>query len=60
MVVAQTISHYGLWFSLGLVALVVFFQIRAQRHIMRNAGQSGPGQADATGGAEATGADAGA
>ena len=60
VVVAQTISHYGLWFSLGLVALVVFFQIRAQRHIMRNARQSGPGQPDTTRGPEATGADAGA
>jgi membrane-associated protein len=60
VVVAQTISHYGLWFSLGLVALVIFFQVRAQRHIMRNARQAGPGQADTTRGAEATGADAGA
>ncbi len=60
VVVAQTISHYGLWFSLGLVALVVFFQVRAQRHIMRNARQAGPGQGDTTRGPEATGADAGA
>ena len=60
VVVAETISHYGLWFSLGLVALVVFFQVRAQRQISRNARQPGPGQADTTRGAEATGADAGA
>ena len=60
VVVAETISHYGLWFSLGLVALVVFFQVRAQRQISRNASQSGPGQADTTRGAEATGADVGA
>ena len=40
--------------------LVVFFQIRAQRQIMRNARQSDPGQPDTTGGPEATGADAGA
>ena len=66
VVVAETISHYGLWFSLGLVALVVFFQVRAQRQISRNARQSGPGQPDATRGTDttrgagATGADAGA
>jgi membrane-associated protein len=60
VVVAETISHYGLWFSLGLVALVVFFQVRAQRQISRNARQSGPGQPDTTRGTEATGADAGA
>ena len=33
VVVAQTISHYGLWFSIGLVVLVVFFQVRAQRRM---------------------------
>ncbi|HEY2579528.1 MAG TPA: VTT domain-containing protein [Streptosporangiaceae bacterium] len=29
--VAQTISHYGLWFSLAIVVLIVFFQIRRAR-----------------------------
>jgi membrane protein DedA with SNARE-associated domain len=33
VVVAQTISHYGLWFSIGLVVLIVFFQVRAQRRM---------------------------
>jgi membrane protein DedA with SNARE-associated domain len=33
--VAQTISHYGLWISLTLVAVIIFFQIRSQRHMMR-------------------------
>ena len=33
--VAQTISHYGLWISLALVAVIIFFQIRSQRHMMR-------------------------
>ena len=37
VVVAQAISHYGLWVSLALVALVVFFQVRSQRHMMRTA-----------------------
>jgi membrane-associated protein len=45
VVVAQTISHYGLWVSLGLVALVLFFQIRAQRHMMRIARQADPASA---------------
>jgi hypothetical protein len=30
-VVAQTISHYGLWVSLGIIALVVVAQIRSVR-----------------------------
>ena len=40
VVVAQTISHYGLWISLGLVVVIVFFQVRSQRHLMRTAGQA--------------------
>jgi membrane-associated protein len=31
VVVAQTISHYGLWVSLGIIALVVVAQIRSVR-----------------------------
>jgi hypothetical protein len=34
-VVAQTISHYGLWISIGLVVVIVFFQVRSQRRMMR-------------------------
>ena len=29
--VAQTVSHYGLWFSLAIIILIVFFQIRNAR-----------------------------
>jgi membrane-associated protein len=36
VVVAQAISHYGLWVSIGLVVLIVFFQIRSQRQMMRD------------------------
>jgi membrane protein DedA with SNARE-associated domain len=36
VVVAQGISHYGLWVSIGLVVLIVFFQIRSQRQMMRD------------------------
>ena len=35
VVVAQKISHYGLWISLVLIAVVIFFQVRSQRHMMR-------------------------
>jgi membrane-associated protein len=31
VVVAQTISHYGLWISLGIVALIVVAQVRRAR-----------------------------
>ena len=37
VVVAQSISHYGLWISLGLVAVIIVFQVRSQRHLMRTA-----------------------
>ena len=40
VVVAQTISHYGLWISIALIVVIVFFQIRSQRHMMRAAGQA--------------------
>jgi membrane protein DedA with SNARE-associated domain len=40
VVVAQTISHYGLWISIGLVVVIVFFQVRSQRHMLRVAGQA--------------------
>jgi len=58
-VVAQTISHYGLWISIALVVVIVFFQVRSQRHMMRAAGQA---RSAATGGqvsaaAQASGGD---
>jgi membrane-associated protein len=37
VVVAQTISHYGLWISIGLIVVIVFFQVRSQRHMLRAA-----------------------
>jgi len=40
VVVAQSISHYGLWISLGLVVVIVFFQVRSQRHMMSMAAQA--------------------
>jgi membrane-associated protein len=55
VVVAQTISHYGLWISLGLVVVIVFFQVRSQRHMMRVAGQA---RLAATGGQVGTAAQA--
>jgi len=36
VVVAQAISHYGLWVSIGLVVVIVFFQVRSQRRMMSN------------------------
>jgi membrane protein DedA with SNARE-associated domain len=33
VVVAQTISHYGLWISIGLIVVIVFFQVRTQRRM---------------------------
>jgi len=62
VVIAQQISHYGLWISIGLVVVIVFFQVRAQRHMMRSAGQArsaakgGPASmaAQASGGDEAS------
>jgi membrane protein DedA with SNARE-associated domain len=40
VVVAQTISHYGLWISIGLIVVIVFFQVRSQRHMMQVAAQA--------------------
>ncbi|HEX6525393.1 MAG TPA: DedA family protein [Streptosporangiaceae bacterium] len=40
VVVAQGISHYGLWASIGLAVLIMFFQIRSQRRFMREAAQA--------------------
>jgi membrane protein DedA with SNARE-associated domain len=35
VVVAQAISHYGLWVSIGLVVVIMFFQFRSQRRMMK-------------------------
>jgi membrane-associated protein len=42
VVVAQAVSHYGLWVSIALVVVIVFFQVRSQRQMMRTAGQAKP------------------
>ncbi len=57
VVVAQTISHYGLWVSVGLVVVIVVFQVRSQRRMVRvyAAGRAAraDGQASADGDASA-------
>jgi membrane protein DedA with SNARE-associated domain len=40
VVVAQAISHYGLWISLALIALIIVAQVRSQRHMMRTASEA--------------------
>ena len=35
VVVAQTVSHYGLWISIALIAVIVVAQVRSQRRMMR-------------------------
>jgi len=37
VVVAQEISHYGLWISITLVVVIVVFQVRSQRRMMHTA-----------------------
>jgi uncharacterized membrane protein YjfL (UPF0719 family) len=56
VVVAQTISHYGLWISIALIVVIVFFQVRSQRHMLRVARQGRPA---ATGGQTNTAATGG-
>jgi membrane protein DedA with SNARE-associated domain len=52
VVVAQTISHYGLWVSIGLVVVIVVFQIRSQRRMMRVYVEGRAARADARANAE--------
>jgi membrane-associated protein len=40
VVVAQSISHYGLWISIGLIVIIVIFQVRSQRRLLREVGQA--------------------
>jgi membrane protein DedA with SNARE-associated domain len=40
VVVAQSISHYGLWISIGLIVVIVFFQVRSQRRMIQMAAQA--------------------
>jgi membrane-associated protein len=48
VVVAQSISHYGLWISIGLVVVIMVFQVRSQRRLMRGAAQAGHRQPEQT------------
>jgi membrane-associated protein len=49
VVVAQKISHYGLWVTIALVVVIVFFQVRSQRRMMRSAAQARAAAATAGG-----------
>jgi membrane-associated protein len=49
VVVAQAISHYGLWVSIGLVVIIVFFQVRSQRQMMRDYAATRAAQPSGTG-----------
>jgi membrane protein DedA with SNARE-associated domain len=53
VVVAQAISHYGLWVSIGLVVLIVFFQVRSQRRMMRDYNAARAAQSSYAGAPEA-------
>ena len=53
VVVAQKISHYGLWVTIALVVVIVFFQVRSQRHMIRTAAQARAAAATAGGGESA-------
>jgi membrane-associated protein len=52
VVVAQTVSHYGLWISIGIIVLIVITQVRSQRRMLHAAAQ---GSAAGQGGAAAQG-----
>ena len=41
VVVAQSISHYGLWISIALIVIIVVFQVRSQRRMVREVGRAG-------------------
>ena len=58
VVVAQAISHYGLWVSIGLVVLIVFFQVRSQRQMMREYAQARAAAQQSGADAQQSGADA--
>ena len=49
VVVAQKISHYGLWVTIALVVVIVFFQVRSQRQMMHTAAQARAATATAGG-----------
>jgi membrane-associated protein len=49
VVVAEKISHYGLWITIALVVVIVFFQVRSQRRMIRTAAQARAAAATAGG-----------
>ncbi len=59
VVVAQSISHYGLWISIALIVIIVFFQVRSQRRmvgeVMQARKAARPGPAAPVGGDEVGG-----
>jgi len=57
VVVAQAISHYGLWVSIALVVVIVFFQVRSQRHMMRTLADSRTARAQGQAAADTQAAD---
>jgi membrane-associated protein len=61
VVVAQTVSHYGLWISIGLIVVIVIFQVRSQRRLLTAAAQarSAAGGGQASTAARADGDEAG-
>jgi membrane protein DedA with SNARE-associated domain len=40
VVVAQNVSHYGLWISIALIVVIVVVQVRSQRRMLRTAAES--------------------
>lgn len=60
VVVAKNISHYGLWVSIALVVVIVFFQVRSQRRMMREYAQTRATQQAGVAATDDEGAPAGA
>ena len=59
VVVAQTVSHYGLWISIALIAVIIVAQVRSQRHMMRTVSAQTGAEARASAGAGPPGPAAG-
>ncbi|MDQ2812235.1 MAG: VTT domain-containing protein [Actinomycetota bacterium] len=59
VVVAQAISRYGLWFSIGLVVVIMFFQFRSQRHMMKVMADGRTARAQGQAAADALASDSG-
>ena len=41
VVAAKTVSHYSLWFTIGIVALTVLLTVRSQRRSVQGPGTDG-------------------